>query len=70
MKSTPPAAMSQTSFPFQIGPIAPVASSRSGSLRGRTRCSAPTPRSKPSRTTYIVIMNARKLNHMVSTRPP
>src|SRR3954447_25599378 len=49
MKSTPPAAMSQTSLPSQTGPIAARTVRRSSSVRATSRRTMPTPKSKPSR---------------------
>src|SRR5829696_8918709 len=43
---------------------------RSRSSVAANRCMAPAPRSKPSRSTYMVIMNATQINQMVSTVSP
>ncbi len=42
--------MSHTSLPSQTGPIVLISTLRSKSLRPRTACNMPTPKSNPSRT--------------------
>src|ERR671910_1693145 len=62
--------MSQTSFPSHTGPIARMIIRRSRSFLATKGWMAPAPRSKPSRSTYAVIMNATAMNQKVSIAPP
>src|SRR5215211_1966877 len=62
--------MSQTSFPSHTGPMARMIVRRSRSSLAAKRCIAPAPRSKPSRRTYMAIINATRINQIVSTMPP
>src|SRR6476646_175619 len=64
----PPPASSQTSLPSQTGPMVRITVRRSWSVLAMNRCSTPAPRSKPSRTTYAVIIIATSQNHMKSIR--
>ncbi len=65
-KMTAPATMSHTSLPSQTGPIALIRTRRSMSLRPRTACSMPTPKSKPSRTKNPT----QKMAAMMNQRSP
>src|SRR5258708_3845737 len=58
--------MSQTSLPSQTGPMVRITVRRSWSVLAMYRCNTPAPRSKPSRTTYAVIMIATSQNQMKS----
>src|SRR3954449_7420572 len=60
-----PATISQTSLPSQNGPIVRSASRRSPSSRPTTVCSAPTPKSNPSRTKNPVQKKATTMNQAV-----
>src|SRR5215213_5805534 len=62
--------MSQTSLPSHTGPTARMIVRRSRSSLAAKRCIVPAPRSKPSRRTYMAIINATKMNQIVSTIPP
>src|SRR6476646_3051266 len=64
----PPPASSQTSLPSQTGPMVRITVRRSWSVLAMNRCRTPAPRSKPSRTTYAVIITATSQNHMKSIR--
>src|SRR5215208_3601729 len=59
--------MSQTSLPSHTGPMARRTRRRSGSFFATKGCMAPAPRSKPSRSTYMVSMKATRMNQSVST---
>src|SRR5688572_28340619 len=63
MNRTPPAAISQTSFPSQNGPIDWITRWRSASVLPTKRRSAPAPKSKPSRTAYAISVSASTPNH-------
>src|SRR5436190_14313931 len=57
--------MSQTSLPSQTGPMARRIVRRSASFLAADRWITPAPRSKPSSSTYMVSMNATRMNHSV-----
>src|SRR5215472_4351280 len=59
--------MSHTSLPSQTGPMVRMTVRRSGSVLAMSMCRTPAPRSKPSSTTYPVIMMATSQNHTKST---
>ncbi len=56
------ATISQTSLPSQNGPMDSIAALRPSSSRPTTRCSMPTPKSKPSRTRKPVQSTTRTMN--------
>src|ERR1041385_9231485 len=58
--------MSQTSLASHTGPMVRITVRRSWSVLAMIRCSTPAPRSKPSRTTYAVIIIATSQNQMKS----
>ena len=59
-----PATISQTSLPSQTGPMVLMATRRSTSVRPTSLCSAPTPKSKPSRTKKPVQKKATTTNQI------
>src|ERR1700736_4339534 len=61
----PPATISHTSLPSQIGPMAFLASRRSMSSRPIARLRMPTPKSKPSSTKYPAHSRPIRANHEV-----
>ena len=64
-RSRRPPTMSQTSLPSQNGPIVLIATRRSRSVLPTTVCSAPTPKSKPSRTKNPVQKMAMMTNQTI-----
>jgi hypothetical protein len=60
-----PATISHTSLASQNGPMVLMATRRSVSVLPTTRCSAPTPRSKPSRTKKPVQKMAMMMNQVI-----
>src|SRR3954470_16863753 len=58
--------MSQTSFPSHTGPMARITIRLLSSFFATNGWMAPAPISKPSRRTYMVIMNATAMNQNVS----
>src|SRR4051812_16226486 len=60
--NVPPAPTSQTSCQLQSGPIAAMTSRRSAGVLATTKCSAPAPKSQPSRTENTMSMKERRTN--------
>src|SRR5450755_1149673 len=60
-----PATTSHTSLPSQTGPMVLIATRRSTSVRPTILCSAPTPKSKPSRTKNPVQKKATMTNQTI-----